>query len=185
VVIAEDSNRITHLIVGHGLLQRDEHVIPISTVEKVASEEIQVSILAKDLADYPKYTEVEVEEPLDDWESDTVEPHEEIYFWYPTTGVHVRYGSTRPVSHRRIVKGVPAGEAIIGPATAIRNKCGVVGKVDHLRLNPESWEVTEFAVHRGLIPQHLVVPLSEITDVSPEEVSTRGENEEVFEVSTV
>jgi hypothetical protein len=52
-------------------------------------------------------------------------------------------------------------------------------------VTPESWEVTELAVHRGLIPQHLVVPLSEITDVSPEEVSIRGENEEVFEVSTV
>jgi hypothetical protein len=53
VVIAEDANRITHLVVGHGLLQRAEHVIPISTVEKVTSEEIQVSILAKDLANYP------------------------------------------------------------------------------------------------------------------------------------
>lgn len=184
VVIDQAAKQITHLVVGHGWLQREETVIPIATVESATAEEIHVSILAHDLAKYPKYQEVDFEEPLDEWEADTIEPHETLYPSYLLTGVLVQYGTTRPVSHRRIVNGIPAGEAIIGPATVVRNRSGAVGKVDHLRVEAESWEVTELTVHSGLIPHHLVVPLAEITYATPEELSVEGENEDLLVAST-
>lgn len=183
VVLDEEAKRITHLVVGYGLLQRDEYVIPISTVEQATAEEIQVSILPRELGDYPKYQEFDFQEPIDEWEADMNEPQAILYPSYFASGLLVLHETERPVSHRRIVNGIPAGEAVIGPTTVVRNRNGVVGKVDHLRVDPESWAVTELAVHRGLIPQHLVVPLSEITDATPEELSIEGGNEDLLEAT--
>jgi uncharacterized protein YrrD/predicted DNA-binding antitoxin AbrB/MazE fold protein len=182
VVIDPNTKRITDLVIVQGFLQRHDYVIPVSSVEKATPEEIQVALHIQDLANYPEYREVEFEEHLNDWESELLYPREHVLVWYPLVGIREQQRAVLPVIHRRISKGIPTGEEVIGRSSVVRNIDGVVGKIDHLWLNRENWEITHLIVRRGLIPHYAVIPFSWISSITPEEVFIQGSNEQLMEV---
>jgi sporulation protein YlmC with PRC-barrel domain len=170
VVIDPNSKRITNLVVIQGFLQKHRYVIPVSTVEKAIPVEIQLGLYAKELTSYPEYSEVDFEEPLDNWESEMIFPHESEVIWYPFGSVIERQTRALLATHRTIPKGIGLNEQVIGHSSVVRNFDGVVGKIDHLWLDRESWEITHLVVRRGLFPHYAVVPYSSIGSVTPDEV---------------
>jgi hypothetical protein len=154
----------------------------MSVVEKTSADEIQVALQSQDLANYPEYREVEFEELPGDWESQLVYPREHVMVWYPLVGIYERERRLVPVIHHRIAKGITTDEEVIGRSSVVRNVEGVVGKIDHLWLDRESWEITHLVVRRGIIPHDVVIPFSWVTSVTPEEVFIRGINSQLKEV---
>lgn len=182
MVIDPHTKRVTDLVIVQGFLQSHDPVIPVSTVEKATPEEIQVALHIQDLANYPEYREVEFEERRNDWESQLIYPREHVLVWYPLVGIHERQRTVLPVIRRRIPKGISTDEEVIGRSSMVRNIDGVVGKIDHLWLDRESWEITHLVVRRDLIPHYVVIPFSWISIITPEEVFVRGSDEQLMEV---
>jgi hypothetical protein len=183
VVIDPLSRRVTDLVVHHGLLQSFAHVIPVSTVERASLNEIYMALRVEDLANYPQYREVEFEERLDDWDSELAHPRQKRLVWYPVAGIYEIESKVVPVVRRRVSKGIPANEGVIARGAMVRNIDGVVGKVDHLWLDRESWEITHIVVHRGIVPHYYLVPFSWITSITPSEILILGTQDQLMEVS--
>lgn len=183
VVIDPHTKQVTDLVVAQGFLQRHEHVIPITCVEKATVEAIIVALRFQDLEKYPEYREVEFEEELLDWESYEGYAREHVRVWYPSVGIFERERPIVPVIRRTISKGIPTDDQVIGRASVVRNLNGVVGKIDHLLLNRGSWEITHLVVRRGLIPHYVVIPYAWVSAITPGKVLIRGSNSQLKEVS--
>lgn len=186
VVLDPHTHRITDLVVVTGFLQRQERVLPISVVEDVCADEIQVGLSVQELLDYPQYQEVEVEQTLDDWDSPLDYPREYVAFWYPPVGIYVGERAALPTIRRRVATGIHTGEESLGRSTVVRNLQGVVGRLDHLWMDRQTWEVTHLVVHRGQSP-HLfvshfaVIPYCWVETISGNEVYIWGTDEQLKE----
>jgi uncharacterized protein YrrD len=174
VVVDPQTKQVTDLVIVKGLLQRHDYVIPLSVVEQASENEIQVALYTQELASYPQYSEVEFEEPLDDWEHEIYYPREHVLVWNPIAGYIEQPRSIVPVIRRRLPKGIPFGEEVIGRSSVVRNIDGVVGKIDHLWLDRDSWEITHLIVRRGIVPHYFVIPFSWISTITPQEVFIKG-----------
>jgi uncharacterized protein YrrD len=182
VVIDPHTGKVTDLVIVKGMLQRHDYVIPIGVVEQAFEDEIQVTLSIQELASYPEYREVEFEVWPDDWEQEIFYPREHTLVWIPLAGFYEGQRSVLPVIRRRIPKGIPFGEEVIGRSSVVRNIDGVVGKIDHLWLDRKSWEITHLVVSRGIFPHYVVIPFSWITSVTTEEVFVRGTDTQLTEV---
>jgi sporulation protein YlmC with PRC-barrel domain len=182
VVVDPRTKQVTDLVVVKGLLQRHDYVIPLSVVEQASENEIQLALYTQELASYPQYSEVEFEEPLDDWEHEIFYPREHVLVWNPLAGYIEQPGSIAPVIRRRIPKGIPFGEMVIGRSSIVRNIDRVVGKIDHLWLDRESCELTHLIVRRGIVPHYFVIPFSWISTITPQEIFIKGTDTQLKEV---
>lgn len=183
IVVDPHTKHITDLIIARGFLQVSDYVIPVSTVEEVTTGEIYVSLSTEELKEYPEYREVEFSVALDDWESDSVAPKEQVLIWYPQLGVYERERTHVPAIRRKVPSGIPAAEEAIGRSAVVRNLDGVVGHVDHVWLHPENWEITHLVIHRGIVPETFVIPFSWVQSVSPKEIFIRGTTHQLKELS--
>jgi hypothetical protein len=182
VVVDPYTKQVTDLVIVKGLLQRHDYVIPLSVVEQASEDEILVALYTQELASYPKYREVEFEEPLDDWEHDMFYPCEHVLVWNPLVGFIEEPRTIIPVIRRRLPKGIPFGEEVIGRSSVVRNINGVVGKIDHLWLDRDSWEITHLVVRSGIIPHYFVIPFSWISTITPLEIFIRGTDTQLKQV---
>jgi hypothetical protein len=182
VVVDPHTAKVTDLVIVKGMLQRHDYVIPIGVVEQASEDEIQVALYIQELASYPEYHEVEFEVWLDDWEHEIFYPREHILVWNPHVGFYEGQRTAIPAIRRRIPKGIPFGEAVIGRSSIVRNIDGVVGKIDHLWLDRKSWEITHLVVRRGILPHYVVIPFSWISDIDTDEIYVRGTNTQLKEV---
>ncbi|HXF64305.1 MAG TPA: BON domain-containing protein [Caldilineaceae bacterium] len=181
VVLDPHTHRITDLVVVTGFWQRQERVLPVWVVEQASADEIQVGLFVQELSDYPPYQEVEIEQTLDDWDSPLAYPREHVAYWYPPVGIYVEERAVLPAIRRRVAKGVHFGEVALGRSTVVRNLHGVVGKIDHLWLDRQTWEVTHLVVRKGLIPHLLVIPYSWIEAIAEDVVYIWGTDEQLQE----
>jgi sporulation protein YlmC with PRC-barrel domain len=184
IVVDPHTKKITDLVIARGFLQVRDYVIPVSTVEEATTEEIYVSLSTEELKEYPEYREVEFSVALDDWESDSVAPKEQVLIWYPQLGIYERERTHVPAIRRMVPSGIPSPEEAIGRAAVVRNLDGVVGHVDHVWLHPENWEITHLVVHRAILPGVFVIPFSWVQSISPKEIFIRGTTHQLKELST-
>lgn len=182
VVIDPHTRRITDLVVVQGLLQKHDHVIPVSVVEQASADEIVVSLNLQDLVNCQEYREVELQERLDDWEHDLLYQNQHVVTWQPLIGITDEVKQVIPVIRHRVPVGIPFGEKVIGRPALVRNVDGVVGKIDHLWLDRESWEITHLIVRRGVIPHYVVIPFSWISSITPNQVFIQGRDSHLKEV---
>ncbi len=183
LVVDPHNKQVTDLVILRGLLQKHDYVIPVSKVDYTTTDEIFVNLDLAQLADYPEYREIEFEDRVGGWDSELTSPSEHHLFWNPMVGVIEWESKTVPVIRRKVAEGIPNQEQVIGRASVVRNLDGVVGKVDHVWLDRESWKITHLVVHRGLTRRYVVIPFSWVKSITPEEIYVLGSNEQLREFS--
>jgi hypothetical protein len=179
LVLDPSTHRVTHLVVRAGLFQKHEWVIPIAVVGHATPEEIRLNVSQDQLTQYPEYREAEFVRPDDDWEMSSGRPNEHVLFGFSSMGLFEYKQAAIPMIRRRITWGVPEGEMVIGRAMVVRNHHGDVGKVDHLWIDRDSWEITHIVVQRGLLPNHTIIPVAWIEGVDESGIFIRGDDTEL------
>jgi uncharacterized protein YrrD len=182
VVVDPQTRDVTDLVIVRGLLQRHDYVLPMYVVEQASEDEIVVALYTQELVSYPQYREVEFEEPVGDWEHEMFYPSEHVLVWNPMIGLVEEPRRIVPVIRHRLPKGIPFGEEVIGRSSVVCNIDGVVGKIDHLWLDRESWEVTHLVVRRGIVPHYFVIPFSWVSTITPQEIFIQGTDMQLKEV---
>lgn len=173
IAVDPQTNQITDLIILLGFLNRHDHVIPVSHVDQLSPQEITLALTVAETTQYAIYREVDVEERVDDWETEVSHPRERQLFWYPMIGVVERERNVVPIVHRTLSKGIPAEETVIGHAAVVRGLDGVVGKVDYVGLDVEQWVIRDLIVRRGLLPHYYRVPINWVSGITPHEIFLR------------
>lgn len=183
LVVDPRTKQVTDLVIMRGFLQRHDYVIPISVVDNVTPDEIEIALYSEELESYPHYREIEFVQPIvDEWDSEASHPREHVVVWYPLAGFYERDSRVIPALRRRIPEGIPMNEEVIGRSSVVRNIDGIVGKIDHLWLDRESWQITHLIVRKGIVPHYVVVPFSWISSITPGEVYIWGSGEQLKEI---
>lgn len=73
--------------------------------------------------------------------------------------------------------------AVLERGTPVHNVNGEMGKVDHVLVGRESGEITYMIVDRGALSPSLVVPISEVGEVTEKRVTVKATDEELKEFS--
>ncbi|HXF63218.1 MAG TPA: BON domain-containing protein [Caldilineaceae bacterium] len=181
VVIDPATRRVTDLVVEKGFLQKEDRVLPVSIVERVTTEEIHLSIRSEELENYPLYREEEFIGPAPGWQGDWQYQQEEILHWLTYYGLPDYPEPIIPMIRQRVPRGIPSELEVIGRDTPVRNMDGMVGKVDHLLVNQQSWEITHLVVRKGMLPYRLVIPISWIKHIDEHGVFIQGNKEQLRE----
>jgi uncharacterized protein YrrD len=182
VVVDPHTGQVTDLVILRGFLQRHDYVIPVSAVRSVTPEEVNVTLHVEELANYPEYREVEFDEWMDEWESELAYPREHAVVWFPQVGIYVREKKMVPVIRRRVSRGVHEGEVVIDRSLIVRTIHEVIGNVDHLWLDHDSWEITHLVARRSLVPHYVIIPFSKVDSITPEAIYIRGNSEQLREI---
>lgn len=169
-VVEPHSHRVTHLVILKGFLQPHDYVIPVSCVEKATAQDITLTLTTAELENYPEYREVEFREWRDDWGAEMKHPRAHVVTWMAPVGVFEPDRAVLPVIRRRMLKGIPPREKVIGRDSVVRTLDDIVGRVDHLWLHRDTWELTHMVVRHGVIPHYIIVPVSWITSIEPDEI---------------
>lgn len=185
VVFDPLTNQVTNFVIAQKVRHGYDYVIPVSVVEKASEDEIEVAFDQQELTNYPQYREVEIEERLNAWESEEFFPHEGILVWYPLVGIFERQGPFIATSHRIVSQGIDMTEEVIGRTSIVHNVDGVIGNVDHLWIDPESWEITYLVVRSGLFPHDVVIPFSWMSGITTEVIYIQGTDAQMKNISTI
>lgn len=178
LVVDPRTHQITHLIILKGLLQRHDYVIPVSHVTKATAQELFVDMTAEQLAQYPEYRMEEFRELRQTDTGELAQSHEHAVVWVPPVGMFEPNQPILPVIRRRIYHGIPLREKVLGRNCLVRTLDEVIGRVDHLWLHRENWEVTHLVARGGMFSQHFVViPMDWITSIEPDEIYVRSSEE--------
>lgn len=177
VVLDPYTHQVADLVVERGLLRRRDRVVPVSVVEDATADHVYLTIDSQQLSQYPEYSEVEYELPAPGWTLGSRHRREQIHEW-SAYGIDTNYPLV-PRIHCRVPRGIPSDLAVIGRKTPVRNKQGMVGRIDHLWVDQENWEITHLIVHRGILPHDLVIPMAWVEFVDNEGVFIQGNNEQL------
>jgi uncharacterized protein YrrD len=176
VVIDPSTHRVVDLVVERGFLRKQDRVIPVSVVEGATLDDIYLTIDSEQLSEHPAYREVDYELPASGWQLNTGSRREQMYVWYSYSGISTEYAAV-PKIHYHIPVGIPSDLLQIGPATPVRDEHGIVGRLDHLLVDQESWEISHFIVHKGLLPHELIIPVAWVKSMSDEGIFIEGHKE--------
>jgi uncharacterized protein YrrD len=179
VVVDPETKQVTDLVVVKGFLQQHDYVIPLAVVEQATEDEIYVALDTRELESYPQYREIEFEAPVEKVVHENFCAREHELVWNPSAGLIDVSRTPVPVIRRRLAEGIPFGEEVIGRASRVRNSSGVVGNIDHLWLDRDSWAITHLVVRGGFIPHYFVIPFSWISRITPEEIFIKGTNSQL------
>ncbi len=179
VVVDPKTKRITDLIVEKGFLLKEDRVIPVSVVESTNDEAIQLSIESKELPKFPKYREVELEEPAPDWKMREPYQLEDVVHWAAVYGDVPVLESLAPKVRVRIHEGISGGATVIARDTPIFTVDGMVARVHHVITDPESGEIRYIIARRGILPYRVVIPATLIEGVDEEGVSLNATLEDL------
>ncbi len=171
VVVDPKSKRITDLIVEKGFLLKEDRVIPVSVVESTTDEAIQLAIESRELPRFPKYREVEFEEPTPDWKMREPYQLEDVVHWAAVYGDVPVLESLAPKMRVRVHEGISGGAAVIQRDTPIFTVEGMVARVHHVITDPESGEIRYIIARRGILPYRVVIPAELIEGVDEEGIS--------------
>jgi hypothetical protein len=175
VVFEPKSHRVTDLVVSKGRLQKHEHVIPIWLATWKSPQELDVALDSQAWAHYPAYQEVEYAGRRVSWEHDL----------QPGQPTMEQPDLPIPTVHYRVPEGIPFDEAVIGSLSMVRNADGMVGQVEFLVLDRESWEITHLILRDALSAYHVVIPVPWITGITPDEIYIQGDNNILHRVPTM
>lgn len=163
VVLDPHTRRVTDLIVEKGFLQKKDRVIPVSAVQEVSDERIVLNITSEQLAHFPEFREEEFRVPAPEFEKETPYTAAQILHWATRYGIAIDH--LRPIVRYKVKVGVDPEERVIGRGTRVVALDGPVGEVDHVLVDPQSRQVTHFVIKKGILPRHVVVPMTLVSNV--------------------
>jgi osmotically-inducible protein OsmY len=143
-------------------------VLPVDVVERAAGEDIYLSISSEGLDNYPEYRVVEFEEPAPGVKEGMYD-RDDVRCWMQGYRMACRE-PVIPVVRRKVQHGVPTGGAVIEAGTAVANRQGMLGHVDHLVVDSKTGEVSHLVVRKGLLPYYPILPIAAIKAVSDDTV---------------
>lgn len=180
VVFNPRQRRVTHIIVGRGLLAHQDRVVPIEQVEHAGDDGVWLSITSEELEAGRSY-----------------DPAEFIAAHGPIPGIgHERLLLALPLwsglrRHRRepggtvgMVPGRPAdAQPTVVAGTPLYGRDGPIGHVAAVLVHPDSGEVTHLVVRAGgLLGRDVIVPVDWATEITPERISLDVERRQIEEL---
>jgi osmotically-inducible protein OsmY len=177
VVFNPRQRRVTHLIVGRGLLAHQDRVVPIEQVERAGDDGVWLSLTSEELEAGRSY-----------------DPAEFIEAYGPVPGIgHERLLLALPLwsglrRHRRepggtvgTAPGRPAGEQpTVVAGTPLYGRDGPIGHIAAVLVHPDSGEVTHLVVRAGgLLGRDVIVPVDWATEILPERITLDVERRQV------
>jgi osmotically-inducible protein OsmY/sporulation protein YlmC with PRC-barrel domain len=178
IVVDPGTQRITHLIVGRGLLHKEDRVVPVELVERATPEGIYLHATSEELERQPLYQE----ESFVTLPPDVTPPAgyalPDVLLWGPPyTGVPPPF---LPVIEHVVRHGVPEGEVVLERGVEVRAKGEVVGDIDHLLLDPRSQKITHLVVRLFDAPKLVIVPFDWVEDLGDGYVNLKRSREELL-----
>jgi osmotically-inducible protein OsmY len=179
VVMDQEDERITDLIVERGFLDKTSRVVPVALVVKTDESGVHLAIDSEDLESYPEYEVLEIQKPRVGRGNVSAYREKENWVWYDSYGFHVEEPLV-PKVQVELENSIRAKSATIERETEVRNLSQTFGRVDHVLTNAETQELTHLIVRRGVIPTFYVVPATVIQEVGEESIIL-DMSEEAFE----
>jgi uncharacterized protein YrrD len=161
VVANPEQRQVTDLIVEKGFLLKRDRIFPLSDVDGATETEIHLAINSSDIADYPEYRTMVVEEP--DPDAGRGGDMGGGYGTYVSAPV-------MPMVKRRVHEGVVTGRIVLGRHTKVvaADLGKAFGHVARIGCNADNGRITDFVIQRGLIPEHFMLPASAIKEINEE-----------------
>jgi uncharacterized protein YrrD len=160
IVVDPETKQVSNLVVEKGLLFKQARVCPVSLVEATDSDEIRLSSRSQDLADLPEYKEVKYERPAEGWSGSGGGGFNSAGAQFPSMG---GYESAVNTIRETVHEGVPTEHVVISAKTPVKNIDGELGKVEILRVDAITRQVTGLRMREGRlfggeidIPGHLI-----------------------------
>jgi uncharacterized protein YrrD len=172
VVVNPDTQEVSDLILEKGFLLTEDRVLPIGSVEEATAQEIRLSITADELTHFEAYDEKVFEVPGPAWQQRGAYERGEAVKWTPMATPYGMVASRPivPVVRQRVHEGISARETVVEQGTAVENAQGRGGTVDHVLVDADSGDIEYYVVHRGLLARPVIVPASEVQEVTEDAV---------------
>lgn len=184
VVVDPEAQEVTDLVVEKGLLLAEDRVLPIEVVEESTADQIKLSITSDQLSDFEEYEERAFEMPSPGWQQLGTYKDEEVVRWKATATPYGVVTSTPvvPMVRRRVHENISKEKAVIEPGTAVENAKGDVGTVDHVLVDSDSSDIKHLVVDRGLLARSVIIPISEVKEVTEDTVFIALSDDELSEL---
>lgn len=176
VVVDEDDEVVTGLIVRHGVLLARDVVVPVHWVQKVDEEGIHLNATLKELEAQPVFREVDFRIPDPTARPIQGHPPAEQRVWIsPYAEVSP---TARPMIAQRVRLGVDEDEITLGRDVEVMADDGELGTVDHVLVDPQTRRITHIVVRTGpLIPRDIIVPIEKAYSLGSERIAVHGTRE--------
>jgi uncharacterized protein YrrD len=175
VALEPETWQVTHLIAQTGLLLKEAHVVPVEAVTSATDEAIHLSLTTAELQQCPPYKEKHYEVPAESGQ----------YGGYGRGDVVLNSQGMMVAPHVPMQKitmheGIDQTLALLKKGTPVKNMNGEVGKLDHVITDAGRNEVTHLVMRHGLLfPDHLIIPVGMITEISEESIFIEAIDEEL------
>ena len=168
VVVNPEDNRVTDLVIEKGWLQRQDRILPVSTVKDTTGQDIHLTVDIDELERYPKYRQVEFKAPRPGYKSGprSSDRMKTVQTPYGT----VTQENLVPMIKRRVHEGVPSNLEVIERGTPVRTVEGEIGAVDHVLVDRDEGKITHIIMRQGLLPEYRIVPIEQVDYISDESV---------------
>ncbi len=169
VVIDPRTNEITYLVVRHGLLQRQDKVVPITTITTGQDGQLSVHVRSDDLELLPDYEDEQY--VLADKAGEGDSPSA-VYLYPPYPGgvPGIASYSSPYVTKTRL--NIPAAAVALkeGAKVIARDK-KEVGHVAQVLMSTPADQVTHFVIAKGfLVKEHRLIPVGWVDRLTENEV---------------
>jgi len=177
VVIDPRTNEVINLIVGKGILFREDKVIPVTLVDAANEKQIRLKETNQDIEkDFPNFEESHYV-TLDQTEG--VEQAVDATYWYPPAsfgwpaGAGAYPGFFMPQRYvLRTERNIREGSVALEEGARVISRDGKhIGNVEQLITESEENQSTHFVVGAGfLLKEHKLVPAYWISKVEEEQI---------------
>jgi len=169
VVINPRTNEVTHLVVRHGLLQKQDKVVPITVVMAGRNGQLSVHVRSDDLELLPDYEE-EQYVMADNLEEG--EPPSAVFLSPPYPGGVPGIANYGPHTVMKTHLNIPdATVALKEGAKVIAHDDKEVGHVAQVLTSNLADQVTHFLIGKGLlVKEHRLIPVGWVDRLSNDEV---------------
>jgi len=178
VVVDEDDEVVTGLIVRHGTLLARDVVVPVHWVQAVDEEGIHLNASLEDLEAQPEFREVDFRIPDPLARPIQGHPPAEQRVWIgPYAAVSPL---ARPMISQRVRLGLDEDEITLGRGVEVMADDGELGTVDHVLVDPKTRRITHIVVRTGpLVPRDLIVPIEKVYSLGSERIAVHGTRQEL------
>jgi uncharacterized protein YrrD len=176
IVVDPHTQQVTDLIVERGLLFKEDRVLPVSAVDRVAEDAIHLNIHCSEVSGYSPYREITVKEPAPD-----------AYMSTRSGGVGPEFGAISepviPMIRRRVHQGISSGKTVVGKKTEVATLQKPIGHIDHVVVDSSSGKIADIVVRRGLLPEYVVIPTDRIEEVGEKDVLVSVAEEDIAQLA--
>jgi len=173
LVVEPNSRHVTHLVVQYGV-PHHEVVVPIEQVTQGQDDTLVLTMRRDELAQLPRFAEVDYILPDPAWLAKLGHPFGGIVFdvrGYTISGIPLDAAWAGHIVTGHMHRGMPAEETPIGRGTRVTCGEGLVGRLDHVLLDPKTDIVQALVVRKGhLLGRDVIVPASQVEWIAEDEI---------------